>query len=105
MVITPDGKTLILSETTNHKFTAWDIDPSTGLLSNQRVWAELPAHMNPDGCCLDAEGCIWSSSPKFEEGNLWPSPGGAGHNRIGKGGVILETIQPAEGKTAVACCL
>merc|ERR1719199_1605189 len=56
LVITPDGKQLIVGETTGHRYVAYDIDPSTGLLSNKRDWAVLPDDVNPNGCCLDAEG-------------------------------------------------
>merc|ERR1719456_305720 len=62
LVLTPDGKQLIVGETAGRRYTAFDRDPSTGLLSNRRVWADTPT-VSPDGCCLDAEGCIWAASP------------------------------------------
>ncbi len=39
MVITPDNKTLIISESFTGRLIAFDIE-ATGLLSNRRVWAE-----------------------------------------------------------------
>jgi len=58
MVITPDNKTLIISESFAARLTAFDI-AEDGTLSNRRVWAD---DVGPDGICLDAEGCIWASS-------------------------------------------
>jgi sugar lactone lactonase YvrE len=52
MVITPDNRTLIISESFAGTLTAFDIDADGGL-SNRRVFAGGVA---PDGICLDAEG-------------------------------------------------
>lgn len=60
MVITPDGRTLICGETLGARYTAFDIEED-GILSNARLWAEVPGE-TPDGCCLDAEGAVWCSS-------------------------------------------
>lgn len=73
-VITPDGSTLIVGETTGNRYTAFDLAPD-GTLGNRRVWAEFGAlpqaetflegmaliKVAPDGCSLDAEGHIWSA--------------------------------------------
>ncbi|MEU0540948.1 SMP-30/gluconolactonase/LRE family protein [Nocardia sp. NPDC005978] len=59
MVITPDGGTLIVSESYAQCLTAFDIEPDGGL-SNRRVWAEVDGH--PDGICIDAEGAIWCAA-------------------------------------------
>ena len=63
MVITPDGKTLLVNETMAGVVTAFDRAPATGKLSNRRVWANLRATL--DGCCLDAEGCLWIAVPQI----------------------------------------
>ena len=82
MVITPDGKTMIVAETLALRLTAFDI-AADGSLSNRRVWADLSAHMAaPDGICLDAEGAVWIAtalSPRLL--------------RVGEGGVILDEIE------------
>ena len=52
MVITPDGRTLIISESFAGRLTAFDIDPDGGL-SGRRVFAE---GLGPDGITMDAEG-------------------------------------------------
>jgi sugar lactone lactonase YvrE len=61
MVITPDGKTLIVGETLGERLTAYDIEPN-GDLSHQRTWAKLEK-MTPDGITIDAEGAVWVPSP------------------------------------------
>lgn len=62
IVVTPDGKTLIVGETNGFCLTAYDIE-TDGSLTNQRVWAPLPEGVQPDGICLDAEGAIWVANP------------------------------------------
>jgi sugar lactone lactonase YvrE len=57
MVITPDGKTLIVAETFRHRLTAFSIAEEGGL-GERRVFADLPG-VFPDGLCLDAGGCVW----------------------------------------------
>ena len=77
MVVTPDGYTLIISESFAGKLTAFDIAQDGGL-SNRRDWA---SGVGPDGICIDAEGAIWTGS------------GGAGCVRIGEGGEILDRVE------------
>ncbi len=62
LVITPDGKTLIIAETNGFCLTAYDIG-SDGSLSNRRIWAQLPEGVQPDGICLDGEGAVWVANP------------------------------------------
>jgi sugar lactone lactonase YvrE len=57
MVVTPDGTTLIASETFGHRLHAWTIEPD-GALCDQRVFADLGERM-PDGITLDVEGGVW----------------------------------------------
>ena len=77
MVITPDNRTLIVSESFTGKLLAFDI-ASDGTLSDRRVWAEGLA---PDGICLDAEGAIWTATWNNE------------CVRVAEGGEILARIQ------------
>jgi sugar lactone lactonase YvrE len=58
MVVTPDNRTLVVSESFAGRLTAFDI-AMDGTLSNRRSWAE---GIGPDGICLDAEGAIWTAS-------------------------------------------
>jgi sugar lactone lactonase YvrE len=57
MVLSPDGRTLIVAETFGRRLTAFDVAPDA-TLSNRRVFAELPGRA-PDGICLDEEGAVW----------------------------------------------
>ena len=61
LAITPDRRTLIVSESLGECLTAFEIT-ADGNLVNRRVWAHL-AGMTPDGISLDAEGAIWVASP------------------------------------------
>jgi sugar lactone lactonase YvrE len=61
IAISPDGATLIVSETFGGKLHAFTIE-SDGTLSGQRVFADLGAHRRPDGVCLDENGAAWVGS-------------------------------------------
>jgi sugar lactone lactonase YvrE len=80
VVITPDGKTLIVGETFGGRLTAFRI-AEDGTLSDRRVWAELEGD-GPDGICLDAEGAIWVASPVGKGGVLRILEGGEVTDRI-----------------------
>jgi sugar lactone lactonase YvrE len=82
MVITPDGRTLIVGETLGHRLTAFDIQED-GSLSNRRVWAQLPSSVGPDGICLDAEGAVWCANPEGQDSVV----------RVRKGGEITDRIK------------
>lgn len=91
MVITPDGRTLILSETYAGRLLAFDIAPDGGL-SGRRVWAEL--NEPTDGIALDAEGCVWVAVPLCPGRFL----------RVAAGGEIRQRIDVEE-HGAYACML
>jgi sugar lactone lactonase YvrE len=90
MVITPDGKTLVVAECMAQRLTAFDIGGS-GTLHNRRVWAELPEGTHPDGICLDAEGAIWVANPEGQNNIL----------RVLEGGQITHRLQVATDAFAV----
>jgi sugar lactone lactonase YvrE len=59
MAVTPDGRTLIASETQANRVSSFEIGDG-GALSNRRTFADgIPW---PDGLCLDAEGSVWIGS-------------------------------------------
>ncbi|MEM1087471.1 MAG: SMP-30/gluconolactonase/LRE family protein [Pseudomonadota bacterium] len=91
MVITPDGKTLIVGESWGLKLSAFDIDGAGGL-SNRRDWAVFSDRRTPDGICLDEAGGVWIASPVSKE-----------FLRVEEGGEITDVI-PA-GRQAIACML
>jgi sugar lactone lactonase YvrE len=89
MAVTPDNRTLIVTESFGHRLTAFDIRPD-GTLANRRVWAELST--SADGICLDADGAVWAA---------------AVHEcvRVGEGGEILDRVPVGEDRFAFACML
>lgn len=89
-VVTPDGSTLIIAESSTARLAAFDIE-ADGSLSGRRVWADLGSIV-PDGICLDASGAVWVADPL---GNQVV--------RVGEGNVILERIPTTQG--AFACAL
>jgi sugar lactone lactonase YvrE len=105
MVLTPDGRTLIVAESTMNRLSAFNV--SSGILSGRRTWAafgdpptttnfhEMLGQVNvvPDGICLDAEGAVWVAD--------------AAHRRllrVAESGRILEERQ-TYGVAAFACML
>jgi sugar lactone lactonase YvrE len=76
MVITPDNRTLIISESFAGRLTAFDIDADGGL-SRRQVFAE---GLGPDGICLDAEGAVWVSTSEFSVVRV--APGGDVRQRV-----------------------
>jgi sugar lactone lactonase YvrE len=93
-VITPDGRTLIVGETFGRRYTAFAIGDD-GSLTERRGWADLrAARISPDGCTLDAEGCIWTAD--------------AAHGRccrIAEGGDVVEEVPLPAGLRCFACML
>lgn len=59
MVITPDGGTLIVAESTARRLSAYALD-AEGNLSHRRVFADGLAGP-PDGLAIDAEGGVWAA--------------------------------------------
>jgi len=90
LAITPDKKTLIVSETLAERLTAFEI-AADGSLGKRRVWAHL-AGMTPDGISLDAAGAVWVASPVS-----------SAVFRVQEGGKILEKV--AVSNQAYACRL
>jgi sugar lactone lactonase YvrE len=91
MVITPDGKTLVVGESGRGVLTAFDV-AAGGALVNRRLWAKLPETAIPDGICLDAEGAIWVASPTTKE-----------VLRVREGGDVLDRLTIDQ--QAIACML
>ena len=89
MVITPDGRTLIISESFAGRLTAFDIDADGGL-SGRRVFAE---GLGPDGICMDAEGAVWVGT------------GGFSVARVAEGGTVLQHIELEENRAPFALML
>jgi sugar lactone lactonase YvrE len=91
MVITPDGRTLIVAESIGRRLTAFTID-ADGSLSDRRVFAD-GLDGPPDGICLDAEGGVWTSMTLANQ-----------FERIVEGGTVTDRIDLGE-RVAIACML
>jgi sugar lactone lactonase YvrE len=89
MVITPDGRTLIISESFAGRLTAFDIDADGGL-SNRRVFAE---GLGPDGICLDSEGAVWVGTADYSV------------VRVAEGGQVLQRVELPENRASFALML
>jgi sugar lactone lactonase YvrE len=87
VVISPDGRTLVVAESFGRRLTAFD-RAADGKLSHQRIFAQFEDidRNNPDGICVDREGAIWAGAPLV--GEFW---------RILEGGKITHRIRPAAG--------
>jgi sugar lactone lactonase YvrE len=91
VVVTGDGRHLIIAESFAHRLTLFDIGPG-GALSGRRLWADLGEHI-PDGICLDAGGGIWFASV-LDHAVL----------RVVEGGVLTHRVTTGEAQ-AYACML
>jgi sugar lactone lactonase YvrE len=91
MVITPDGKTLIVAESTGRRLTTFAIEADRGL-SDRRVFAD-GLEGPPDGIALDADGGVWTSLTLAHQ-----------FARIVEGGDVTDRIDIGE-RVAIACTL
>jgi sugar lactone lactonase YvrE len=90
MVITPDGRTLIVAETLAGRLSGFDLDHS-GELRGRREWATLP-RCAPDGICLDAEGRVWVANAMSPECVL-----------VAEGGDVVDRVSTSQ--ACFACML
>src|SRR5215472_7427774 len=103
MVLTPDGRILIVAESIMNRLSAFNV--ASGSLGDRRTWAAFgdpptstdvdemleQAAVVPDGICLDAEGAVWVAD--------------AHHSRlirVAEGGRILEE-RKTDGLSVFAC--
>ncbi|MGE0774527.1 MAG: SMP-30/gluconolactonase/LRE family protein [Sphingomonadaceae bacterium] len=106
MVVSPDGTTLIVAETFGNRLSAFTIGEK-GSLSNRRVFAEfgpppswgsvadfVKEDFAPDGCAIDAEGCVWVADALFNR-----------VCRVADGGEILQEIRTPDNWGIYSCAL
>ena len=91
-VITPDGATLVVGETTGGALTAFTVG-AAGELTDRRTWAATPG-VAPDGIALDAEGRIWVADG-----------GGGPVLLVAEGGEVVDRVQQPDGLGVYACML
>jgi sugar lactone lactonase YvrE len=83
LAVTPDGSTLVASETFGNRVNAWTIEADGGL-TDHRVFADL-GERTPDGLCLDAEGAVWVGCTNTAE-----------FIRVREGGEITDRVATGE---------
>jgi sugar lactone lactonase YvrE len=91
MVISPDGRSLVVAESFGHRLTRFAIGED-GSLHGRATFAEL-GDRTPDGICLDAAGAVWVAC--IDTGEFL---------RVFEGGAITHRIA-APGQRALACML
>jgi sugar lactone lactonase YvrE len=91
MVITPDGRTLIVAESIGRRLTAFTIDED-GALHDRRIFAD-GLEGPPDGIALDADGAVWTSMTLAHQ-----------FARVVEGGAVTDRIDIGE-RVAIACAL
>jgi sugar lactone lactonase YvrE len=93
MVLTADGKRLIVAESAGRRLAILDI-AADGSPVGRRTFADLPPDHFPDGICGDDQGGIWVSCAI-----------GPGVVRVEEGGNITHQITIGGGRFAFACTL
>jgi sugar lactone lactonase YvrE len=106
MVVTADDRTLIVAETFGGRLTAFTI-ANDGSLHDRRIWAQVgitptwqsmhslgQTDIMPDGCALDADGCVWMADAM-----------GARVAQVAETGGIIGEVRAPEGMGAYSCAL
>jgi sugar lactone lactonase YvrE len=56
----PDGGTFYHTDSIPGRIDAYDFDVASGQIANRRTFIDYTGKgMRPDGCAVDAEGCLW----------------------------------------------
>jgi sugar lactone lactonase YvrE len=62
IALSPDGKTLYVSEMFANKITVYDYEIETGTAGNRRVFVAIPEDAGkPDGLTVDSQGYVWAA--------------------------------------------
>jgi sugar lactone lactonase YvrE len=58
----PDNRILYYADTTARRIYAYHVDPGSGVLSNKKVFVQVPLTEGlPDGLTVDNQGYVWSA--------------------------------------------
>ena len=57
----PDGRTMYFADSLRHTIFAYDFDPDTGAMDNERVFAASAPPAFADGSAVDADGYLWNA--------------------------------------------
>ncbi|MGI5237894.1 SMP-30/gluconolactonase/LRE family protein [Dactylosporangium sp. CA-139066] len=88
----PDARTMYFTDSRRYTIFAFDFDAESGRIGNARVFASVTPPADPDGLCVDSEGCVYSAQ--------W---GGAQVVRYDPAGRVVGTIPvPTRLATSVA---
>ncbi len=90
--VTDDGRTLIVAETWASRLTQFTI-ATDGSLADRRIFAVVP-RTAPDGCTLDAEGCVWFADARSNR-----------CIRVTPGGEVAAVLAVTEDLRCFACML
>lgn len=100
MALTPDGRTLLVTESRADRVTAFDL-AEDGTLSGRRTWASVGAGDHPgqprvvlDGCALDADEHLWVADL-----------GSRRFARLAPGGLVVDEVPAPDGLFPIACAL
>ena len=90
MVLTSDGATLIVAESTGRRLSAFTVGDDG--LSERRIFADGLAGP-PDGLAIDVEGGVWTAMTLAHR-----------FDRITEGGAVTDRVETG-GRVAIACAL
>ncbi len=93
MVISPDGRTLLVAESAGRRITAFGVG-AAGQLEDRRVWVTLPDGHFPDGICRDADDGVWVACPMAHR-----------FIRILEDGLVTDEVPVEKERHAIACVL
>jgi sugar lactone lactonase YvrE len=72
----PDGRTMIHTDSSVPAVDAWDFDPASGAIANRRRIAQPGNEIGrPDGGAFDADGFYWSAGVSAGHLNRWDMNG------------------------------
>jgi len=91
-VLADDGRALVVAETWAARLTEFSVD-GDGALSNRCTFAVV-SRTAPDGCTLDAEGCIWFADARSNK-----------CLRVARGGDVRDIVMVPDGLRCFACML
>lgn len=61
LAFSPDGRQIYFADSPRRMIFVCDLDPQSAMPSNQRLFAETPEGVQPDGAIMDAEGYLWNA--------------------------------------------
>jgi sugar lactone lactonase YvrE len=91
-VLTSDGRTLVVAETWAARLTEFSVAGDCSL-SDRQTFAVVPGS-SPDGCTLDAAGCVWFADARSNR-----------CIRVARGSNVVGVVTVPDGLRCFACML